>query len=59
MSAERILKAIKNILDRDIKELQKKVLDEEENTFVNSALCKAKAIKQSIDNYKELYKYEK
>lgn len=58
MSAERILKAIKNILDRDIKKLQKKIFDGEEDTFVNGSLCKAEEIRQSISNYEEMEKWD-
>lgn len=58
MTAEKILQAIKNILDRDIKKLQKKVVDDEEDTFVNGSLCKAEAIRQSISNYEEMAKWD-
>ena len=57
MTAEKILQAIKNILDRDIKKLRNKVVDEEEDTFVNGRLSTCETIKQTILNYEEMAKW--
>lgn len=57
MTAEKILQAIKNILDRDIKKLQKKVIDNEEDTFVNGRLSTCETINQTILNYEEMAKW--
>lgn len=54
MKAENILRAIKNILDRDIARLNEKVLDPEEDTLINGLLSEAKAIRQSISNYEKM-----
>lgn len=54
MKAENILRAVKNILDRDIRRLEQKVADPEEDTLVHGLLVEAKAMRETIKNHEEL-----
>ena len=53
MKAENVLRAVKNILDRDIRRLEQKVADPEEDTLVHGLLVEAKAMRETIKNYEE------
>lgn len=54
MEAQNILNSLKSILNRDIKRLSKKVLDTEEDTYINGALCARESILQCIENLEEM-----
>ena len=54
MEAQNILNSLKSILNRDIKRLSKKVLNPEEDTYINGALCARESILQCIENLEKM-----
>jgi hypothetical protein len=59
MESKKIIRALKNICERKIERLKRKVKDEDENTFINGNLMAYECILQTILNYEEMRDFSK